>query len=129
MQPTHRAYALHEHIRTELTPVKSTPARAGCFDCILFSMSFIACSRIPAWFCGESAHGWRPAAGWSSSRPCSGKGPASSTLVKPRLKYVTDVDFGRAIVRTGLPSLLRSEGLQSPTTGSSRGSGLEGSAA
>ena len=106
------AYSLQEHIRTELTPVEEyAPAAAGCFDCILFSMSFmlledprLVLRRIRPWL----APGGRMVFVQTMFR----NGSRLLDFVKPRLKYVTTIDFGRAIYERDFLLLLRSEGLQ-----------------
>jgi len=105
-------YSLHEYIRTELTPVEEyMPPAAGCFDCILFSMSFmlfkdprLVLRRIRPWL----APGGRVVFVQTMFR----NGSRLLDFVKPRLKYVTTVDFGRAIYEQDFLSLLHSEGLQ-----------------
>lgn len=106
------SYALGEHIHTELTPVEAyTPPEAGCFDRILFSMSFmllddprLVLRRIRPWL----APGGQVVFVQTMFRHAS----RLLDFVKPRLKYVTTVDFGRAIYEQDFFALLRSEGLQ-----------------
>ncbi len=106
------AYTLHEYIRTELTPVEAyAPPADGCFDCILFSMSFmllkdprLVLRRIRPWL----APGGQVVFVQTMFR----NGSRLLDFVKPRLKYLTTVDFGRAIYEQDFLALLRSEGLQ-----------------
>jgi len=106
------AYGLQEHIHTELTPVEAyAPPSAGCFDCILFSMSFMLLDdprlilrRIRPWLAPGGQVVFVQTMFQNASRLLD--------FVKPRLKYVTTVDFGRAIYEQDFLALLRSEGLQ-----------------
>ena len=106
------AYSLHEYIRTELTPVEEyAPPAAGCFDRILFSMSFmlledprLVLRRIRPWLA--------PGGQLVFVQTMFRKASRFLDFVKPRLKYITTVDFGRAIYEQDFLSLLRSEGLQ-----------------
>ena len=105
-------YALGEYIYTELTPVEAyAPPEAGCFDRILFSMSFmllddprLVLRRIRPWL----APGGQVVFVQTMFRHAS----RLLDFVKPRLKYVTTVDFGRAIYEQDFFALLCSEGLQ-----------------
>lgn len=105
-------YGLQEFIHTELTAVEAyAPPEAGCFDCILFSMSFmllddprLVLRRIQPWL----APGGQVVFVQTMFRKAS----RLLDFVKPRLKYVTTVDFGRAIYEQDFLALLRSEGLQ-----------------
>lgn len=106
------AYSLHEYIRTELTPVEEyEPPAAACFDCILFSMSFMLLKdpggvlrRIRPWL--------SPAGQVIFVQTMFRNASRLIDFVKPRLKYVTTVDFGRAIYEEDFLSLLSAEGLQ-----------------
>jgi alpha-N-acetylglucosaminidase len=106
------AYSLHEYIRTELTPVEAyAPPAPGCFDRILFSMSFmllkdprLVLRRIRPWL----AAGGQVVFVQTMFR----NGSRLLDFVKPRLKYVTTVDFGRAIYEQDFLRLLRTEGLE-----------------
>ena len=106
------AYGLQEYIHTELTPVEAyAPPRAGCFDCILFSMSFMLLDdprlilrRIRPWLAPGGQVVFVQTMFRNASRLLD--------FVKPRLKYVTTVDFGRAIYEQDFLALLRSEGLK-----------------
>jgi alpha-N-acetylglucosaminidase len=107
-----KAYALQEYIRTELTPVEAyAPPSAGYFDVILFSMSFMLLGdprcvlrRIRPWLAPTGEVIFVQTMFSHVSRFVE--------FVKPRLKYVTTIDFGRAIYAPDFFRLLRSEGLQ-----------------
>jgi alpha-N-acetylglucosaminidase len=107
-----RDYALDAHIRTELTPVEEyTPPSTGYFDCILFSMSFMLLKdprfvlrRIRPWLAARGQVVFVQTMFTHTSRFLE--------IVKPRLKYVTTIDFGRVIYERDFLLLLRSEGLQ-----------------
>jgi alpha-N-acetylglucosaminidase len=107
-----RNYALHDNIRTELTPVEEyVPPSTGYFDCILFSMSFMllhdprsVLRRIGPWLA--------PSGQVVFVQTMFSNGSRFLEFVKPRIKYVTTVDFGRVIYERDFLLLLRSEGLQ-----------------
>ena len=105
-------YALEKNIHTELTSVEVyAPPLPGCFDCILFSMSFmlftdprLVLRRIRPWLTESGEVIFVQTMFRKASRTLE--------FVKPRLKYLTTVDFGRVIYEQDFLLLLRSEGLQ-----------------
>lgn len=107
-----RDYGLETNIHTELTPVEEySPPAPGYFDCVLFSMSFmllrdprLVLRRIRPWLGAGGQVVFVQTMFRHTSRLLE--------LVKPRLKYVTSVDFGRVIYEGDFLLLLRSEGLQ-----------------
>jgi len=107
-----RDYALDAYIRTELTPVEEyAPPSTEYFDCVLFSMSFMLLKdprfvlrRIRPWLAAHGQVVFVQTMFRHTSRFLD--------VVKPRLKYVTTIDFGRAIYERDFLLLLRSEGLQ-----------------
>jgi len=104
-------YALQEHIRTELTPVEEyLPPATGYFDVILFSMSFmllrdprLVLRRIRPWLSTNGQVVFVQTMFSKASRFLE--------VVKPRLKYVTSIDFGRVIYAQDFLRLLHAEGL------------------
>jgi SAM-dependent methyltransferase len=107
-----RRYSLEQNIRTELTPVEEyMPSLTGSFDFILFSMSFMLLKdprfvlrRIRPWL---TAHGQVLFVQTLFRHPSR-----ILEYVKPRLKYLTTIDFGRVIYEREFLHLLHSEGLQ-----------------
>jgi len=107
-----RDFGLDAYIRTHLTPVEEyTPPATGCFDCILFSMSFmllkdprLVLRRIRPWLATHGQFVFVQTMFTRQSRFLE--------VVKPRLKYLTTIDFGRVIYEKDFFLLLRSEGLQ-----------------
>ena len=105
-------YALERHVRTELTPVEDyLPPSTGCFDGILFSMSFmlfkdprLVLRRIRPWLAANGQVVFVQTMFSTASRVLE--------FVKPRLKYLTTIDFGRVIYEQEFLALLQSEGLQ-----------------
>ena len=86
------------------------PPATGCFDCILFSMSFmlfkdppLVLRRIRPWLAPNGQVIFVQTMFRTKSRVLD--------FVKPRIKYVTTVDFGRAIYAQDFAQLLYSEGL------------------
>jgi SAM-dependent methyltransferase len=102
-------YFLQGHIHTEFTPVEEyTPPSAGYFDIILFSMSFMLLTdprrvlrRIRPWLAENGQVVFIQTMFAKASRLLE--------LVKPRLKYVTTIDFGRVIYEQDFLRLLQTE--------------------
>jgi len=107
-----RDYALDANIRIEMTPVEEyTPPSTKYFDCILFSMSFmllkdprVVLRRIRPWLAANGQVVFVQTMFTHPSRFLE--------IVKPRLKYLTTIDFGRVIYERDFLLLLHSEGLQ-----------------
>ncbi len=107
-----REFSLEEHIHTEFTPVEEyTPPSAGYFDVILFSMSFMLLGdprsvlrRIRPWLATKGQAVFVQTMFVKTSRFLE--------LVKPRLKYLTTIDFGRVIYEQDFLRLLQAEHFQ-----------------
>ena len=107
-----REYRLQENIRTELTPVEEyVPPSSGYFDVVLFSMSFMLLAdprrvlrRILPWVTTDGQVVFVQTMFTEASRFLE--------LVKPRLKYLTTIDFGRVIYAQDFLQLLHAEGFQ-----------------
>ena len=107
-----RDFGLDTNIRTHRIPVEEyVPPAPGFFDCVLFSMSFmllkdprLVLRRIRPWL---APRGQMVFVQTMFARPSR-----FLELVKPRLKYLTTVDFGRVIYEQDFFLLLRSEGLE-----------------
>jgi alpha-N-acetylglucosaminidase len=87
------------------------PPAAGYFDAILFSMSFmllhdpaLVLRRIRPWLAPHGRVVFVQTMFSEVSRVLE--------FVKPRLKYVTTIDFGRVIYERDFLGLLQSEGLR-----------------
>lgn len=106
-----RRYALQDNMRTHLLAVEEyTPPSTGYFDAILFSMSFMLL-RDPALVL-RRIRPWLTRGGQLVFvQTMFGDASRWLEFVKPRLKYVTTVDFGRVIYEREFFELLRAEGL------------------
>ena len=107
-----REHRLQEHIRAEFTPVEEyVPPWPGYFDIVLFSMSFMLLAdprrvlrRIRPWLTTDGQVMFVQTMFTEASRFLE--------LVKPRLKYLTTIDFGRVIYAQDFLLLLDAEGFQ-----------------
>ncbi len=107
-----RRYALEDNIRTHLMPVEAyVPPSEGCFDAILFSMSFMLL-RDPALVLRRIRPWLVPSGQVVFVQTMFGEVSRLLEFVKPRLKYVTTIDFGRVIYERDFFQLLRGEGLR-----------------
>jgi alpha-N-acetylglucosaminidase len=105
-------YALQGNIHTELTPVEEyVPPSTGYFDAILFSMSFMLL-RDPALVLRRIRPWLAPRGQVVFVQTMFGEASRFLEFVKPRLKYVTTIDFGRVIYERDFLRLLQSEGLR-----------------
>jgi alpha-N-acetylglucosaminidase len=105
-------HRLQENIRIEFTPVEEyVPPSPGYFDVVLFSMSFMLLAdpqrvlrRIRPWLTTDGQVVFVQTMFTEASRLLE--------LVKPRLKYLTTIDFGRVIYAREFLQLLHAEGFQ-----------------
>lgn len=105
-------YSLQENIRTHLTPVEEyVPPAPGYFDAILFSMSFMLL-RDPALVLRRIRPWLAPHGQVVFVQTMFGEISRFLEFVKPRLKYVTTIDFGRVIYERDFLRLLQGEGLR-----------------
>ena len=104
-------YGLEKNVEIYCTPVeKYDPVRMECFDFILFSMSFML-FREP---CGvlDRIKGWLKPGGEIVffQTMYTDKFPLME-FIKPRLKYITTVDFGRILYKKDFLKTLQSQQL------------------
>ena len=107
-----RDYSLQGHICTESTSVEEYwPPSTGYFDVILFSMSFMLLNdprrvlrRLRPWLTTNGQVVFVQTMFTEASRFLE--------LVKPRLKYLTTIDFGRVIYAEEFLLLLHAEGFE-----------------
>lgn len=106
-----RCHGLEEAIDVHHTPVESyRPPADRRFDFIFFSMSFmlfrdqaLVLDRVKAWL--------KPGGGILFFQTVFRERSPLMDLVKPRLKYVTSVDFGRVTYERDFFRLLTEKGL------------------
>ena len=105
-------YALQENVRTHLTSVEEyVPPSSAYFDAILFSMSFMLL-RDPALVLRRIRPWLAPHGQVVFVQTMFGEVSRFLEIVKPRLKYVTTIDFGRVIYEGDFLRLLQREGLR-----------------
>ena len=104
-------FALADHIRVLRMPVQEfVPVAAGTFDAVLFSMSFMliqdrrsVLNRVARWLKPSGEIIFVHTLHMDQSR--------IMRFVKPRLKYVTSIDFGQVMYEDEFFDLLRSADL------------------
>jgi alpha-N-acetylglucosaminidase len=105
-------YALQDNIRTHLMPVEEyAPPAPGYFDAVLFSMSFMLL-RDPSLVLRRIRPWLAPQGRVVFVQTMFGEVSRFLEFVKPRLKYVTTIDFGRVIYERDFLRLLQGEGLR-----------------
>ena len=105
-------YGLEKHIQIYCTPVEEySPGHAACFDFILFSMSFMLFASP----CGvlNRIKGWLKPGGEIIffQTIYKDKFPLME-FIKPRLKYITTVDFGSVTYEKDLLKNLKTQNLK-----------------
>ncbi len=86
------------------------PPQRGCFDGVLFSLSFMLLRDQRAVL--QRARGWlKPGGQLIFAQAIFRKRSHLVDLVKPKLKYLTTIDFGRAIYEKDFFALLEETGL------------------
>jgi len=87
-----------------------TPPQKGCFDHVLFCMSFMLLRDQRAVL--QRARGWlKPGGQLIFTQAIFKKRSRLVDLVKPKLKYLTTIDFGTAIYEKDFFALLAENGL------------------
>ncbi len=102
-----RRHGLEEHIQVHEGAVESYhPEEQACFDFVLFSMSFMLLSDQPSVLC--RVRNWLKPGGEIVFVQAMFKNRSRLIdIIKPKLKYLTTVDFGMATYETDFSTLLR----------------------
>lgn len=104
-------HGLEDHIEVCQGSAESyAPAQQGSFDCVLFCMSFMLFSNPRLVL--DRVKGWlKPGGEIVFAQALFKRRSRFVDLVKPKLKYLTTVDFGRATYEKDFFDLLSKNGL------------------